>query len=163
MSKHLSFEELVEMEEKAAQRKEEKKTKPIQKQDTWLDEPANKNVKKKTTQRYEGDITGQAYHAYEKKISWLDEEKTREGYDAYKNDTSLQAKVGEGYVSDEKLELLKKQMKKGSEDAQKFHRKRKEKIVRCDFINDKNKKFNEAASKAFDKYTEDIRDALEHP
>lgn len=60
------------------------------------------------------------------------------------------------------VELLVEDQDEARRKGEKFSRRRKWDDNRnIDFINEKNRRYNEKVSRAFDKYTEDIRENLE--
>ncbi|BFU21736.1 hypothetical protein CL6EHI_060110 [Entamoeba histolytica] len=130
--------------------------------DSWMDMPANTLKHKKDINDQKGDLAKQAYSAYERKIRWLNPKDTEKEYQQYKQNDQLRQKIQSGYVSPEKIDCLQKQLARGKKEAQRFHRERKEKSFQRDYINVNNKKFNEHVNQAYDQYTSDIKDALEH-
>ncbi|EDR27411.1 pre-mRNA-splicing factor SYF2, putative [Entamoeba dispar SAW760] len=166
-SKLKSLDEMIEIDYKHEmdnQKVDHKKPKLPMKEssDSWMDVPANTFKHKKDIKDQNRDLAKQAYSAYEKKIHWLNQKDTQKSYQQYKQNDELRQKIQSGYVSPERIDCLQKQLARGKKEAQKFHRERKEKSFQKDYINSNNKKFNEHVNHAYDQYTSDIKDALEH-
>ena len=127
-----------------------------------LDVPASAARAKKPKRDLTGDFAAQAAATYERKIALLGKDvDTAADYARYAADAALPAEMRDGYVPDEKLAVLQRQMQKGLALARAFHRPRKAKPVGVDYVNKKNARFNRGVSRAYDAYTEEIRDALE--
>ncbi|KAL7722536.1 Pre-mRNA-splicing factor SYF2 [Entamoeba marina] len=136
MKRTLTLDELVNIEENAENRTTtNRKHKKVDLD--ILDIPACSMKKKKDKKDNTGDFAAQDYSAYEKKIQWIenDVESTKE----YKE-----------LCEDEKKQ---EEIAKGNE---------KKKVITGDYINKQNERYNQSLNKAYDKYTEDIKEALEH-
>ena len=131
----------------------------------FLDIPANQMKQKKKQHKDKETNEYQVYKSYERKIQWIDADKMKEDYLQYKNNPSLQIQRSNGMINDEQLKQIQLHMKKGKKLADSFHRKRKQSNssdFSNDFINKQNEYFNKYVNKAYNHYTVDIKDALEH-
>ena len=129
----------------------------------YLDIPANQ-LKQKKEKKENGNEEYQIYKAYERKISWINIEKMKEDYLQYKKNPQLQSQRSSGIIEDEKLNELQLHMRKGKKLVENYHRKRVHKTVDVsnNFINKQNEYFNKYVNKAYDHYSIDIKDILEH-